>query len=116
MKLVDLVGRQRKDTMNQKELIEALQKTIAMQAETIKALLQMVADLQHPQRTLAPIPVQQPINPFPYPYQPYVGDLPVGPSWTSPNIGLGTPIAVCGTAQLGEASYCVHNTIDGRVD
>jgi len=56
--------------MKQKELIEVLQKTIAMQTETIKALLSMVAELKQPLLTVAPVPPV--FNPWP-PYQPYIG-------------------------------------------
>lgn len=102
--------------MKQKELIEALQNTIAMQAETTKALLQMVADLKQPQITLASLPAQTFIKPLPWPpYTPYVGDPPSWPNggWTtSPNIGIGGN-DIGGTVPLSKATCSAQSSLEG---
>ena len=108
--------------MKQKELIEALQKTVAMQAETIKALLQMVAELKHPLITVGPVPTPNttPLLPWP-PYTPYIGDPPgwlTSPNWgtAQPNIGIGgngiggtVPLATCSA----QRSFDAQSSLEG---
>jgi hypothetical protein len=88
-----------------KALIESLQKTIEVQAETMKALLLIVAQAQHPVITLAPIPelLQPIINPQPWPpYMPFVGDPPSLPlGGTICTTGMGGTICATGTGATG---------------
>ena len=86
-------------------LAEELQKTIQMQAETIKALLTVVAHLQQSQPT---------VNPFQPMPRTYIGDQPtwMGTGWVAPNIGtdpfpnLGTTstsqFGITSTSQFGQ--------------
>lgn len=100
-------------------LVEELRKTVEMQAETIRALLAVVAHMQQPQITLAPIPAHPTILPTPWPpYTPYIGDPPFWPNrpgWVStPNIGTAPlPNTLCGTSQLGRAECRINNTQEG---
>ena len=75
-----------------KALIESLQKTIEVQAETMKALLLIVAQAQHPVITLAPIPelLQPIINPQPWPL-----------GGTICTTGMGGTICATGTGATG---------------